>query len=276
MTDEEYERFQRDGYLVLPAVFDGSEVRRMREEADRILELILNSSIALGRRSGRLDWCDLADGSQIVRKIQPINDLSDYLTQVSNDPRLLEPIRRIMGCEPVLMEEKLNYKQPLKQRIEGIPIKTLDDRFPVHNDWAYYRAQDYPQDILSSAVSIDESTPENGPLHVWPGSHRTHLDHESIDNGLQVLPHLIDFGGGVDILAPPGSVMIFHTLLVHNSRPNATKEPRRIMIYSHYPGRVDMGHDVRNGPTRVRERPYEQQYRDMVERGEFAPVFKAC
>jgi hypothetical protein len=38
--------------------------------------------------------------------------------------------------------------------------------------------------------------------------------------------------------------------------------------------RVDMGDDVRNGPSRRREQPYEQQYREMVARGEFAPVFR--
>src|SRR5581483_10702192 len=119
ITSEQLQQFRRDGYLVLPAVFHGDEVERMRAEADRILELILNSSLALGRRSGRLDWRELPDGSQIVRKIQPINDLSDYLTEVSNDPRLIGPMRRIMGHEPILMEEKLNYKQPLPQRIEG-------------------------------------------------------------------------------------------------------------------------------------------------------------
>ena len=58
--------------------------------------------------------------------------------------------------------------------------------------------QSYPQDILSSAVSIDECTPESGPIHVWPGSHREHLEHEPIDNGLQVNPGLIDFEGGHD------------------------------------------------------------------------------
>jgi hypothetical protein len=36
-----------------------------------------------------------------------------------------------------------------------------------------------------------------------------------------------------------------------------------------------MGHDVRNGPARVREQPYEQQYREMVARGEYVPVFEA-
>jgi ectoine hydroxylase-related dioxygenase (phytanoyl-CoA dioxygenase family) len=276
LTADQLEQFRCDGFLVLPAVFSEAEVQRMRAEADRILELILNSSVALKRCSGRLDWRRLPDGTQIVRKIQPINDLSDYLTDVSNDPRLIEPMRRIMGHEPILMEEKLNYKQPLPQQIEGVEIRPFDDYFPVHNDWAYYRAQDYPQDILSSAISMDDSTPDSGPLHVWPGSHREYLEHESMENGLQVKPELLDFNGGIDILAPAGSVMIFHALLVHNSRSNRSGRPRRIMIYSHYPDRVDMGQDVRNGPGRRREQPYEQQYREMVARGDFTPVFAAA
>jgi len=275
LTAAQREQFEREGYLVLPAVFSGEEIGRMRAEADRILELILNSSVALRRRSGRLDWRELTDGTQIVRKIQPINDLSDYLAEISNDPRLIVPLRQIMGNEPILMEEKLNYKQPLPHRVEGIEIRSTDDRFPVHNDWAYYRSENYPQDILSSAISLDDSTPESGPIHVWPGSHRKHLEHEQVPIGLQVNSALIDHNGGVDILAPAGSVMIFHALLVHNSRPNTSGRPRRIMIYSHYPDRVDMGQDVRNGPTRAREQPYEQSYREMVARGEFAPVFAA-
>lgn len=275
LTAEQLQQFRQDGYLVLPAVFNEGEIARMQAEADGILELILNSSVALKRRSGRLDWRELPDGSQIVRKIQPINDLSEYLAEVSNDPRLIEPMRRIMGHEPILMEEKLNYKQPLPQRIEGIEVRRTDDRFPIHHDWAYYRAQDYPQDILSSAISMDDSTVDSGPLHVWPGSHREHLEHESMELGLQVKPGLIDAGGGMDILAPAGSVMIFHALLAHSSRPNSSGRPRRIMIYSHYPARVDMGQDVRNGPSRRREQPFEQQYRDMVARGEFTPVFAA-
>jgi ectoine hydroxylase-related dioxygenase (phytanoyl-CoA dioxygenase family) len=122
---------------------------------------------------------------------------------------------------------------------------------------------------------MDDSTVENGPLHVWPGSHRQHLEHEAIAGlGLQVLPDLIDFEGGVDILAPAGSVMFFHSLLVHNSKPNNTSQPRRIMIYSHYPARFHLGTDVRNGPGRRREQPYEQEYREMVASGAYADRFK--
>ncbi|MCC2683962.1 MAG: hypothetical protein K0R75_861 [Paenibacillaceae bacterium] len=273
LTQEQLDQFDRDGYLILEKAFNDEEVRRMREEADYILRLIINSSLANQRKSGRLDWTLMPEGNQHVRKIQPINDLSLYLSQVSNDERLIGPLARIMGSRPVLMEEKLNYKQPLPNPVEGLPIKQGDDRFPIHNDWAYYKAQNYPQDVLSSAISIDDCTVDNGPLHVWPGTHKSHLEHEKADIGWEVKSGLVDPSGGVDILAPAGSVMLFHALLVHNSRPNGTLLPRRLMIYSHYPSRISMGIDVRNGPKRLAESPYEHAYYRMKEQGLYQDKF---
>jgi ectoine hydroxylase-related dioxygenase (phytanoyl-CoA dioxygenase family) len=267
--------FEEQGYLILPAVFDADEVQRMRDEANFILELILNSSICHGRRSGRLDWNVDDTGLPHVRKIQPVNDLSRYLADISKDARLLGPMRQIMGDEPELMEEKLNYKEPLRERIEGLDIRQGNDRFPIHHDWAYYSAQNYPVDIISSAVSMDDSTADNGPLHVWPGSHRRALAHVDGPLGLEVQEGQIDPNGGIDVLAPAGSVMLFHSLLAHNSRANTTARPRRLMIYSHYPARYAMGFDVRNGPTRLRESPWELEYLRRRLAGECQPMFHA-
>ncbi|MBT3269157.1 hypothetical protein HN371_18580 [Candidatus Poribacteria bacterium] len=275
MTAVQLEFFAENGYLILDAAFDADEVARMRADADAILELTLNSSVANGRRSGRLDMRSRPDGVVVVRKIQPINDLSVCLTQVAADERLVGPLAALMGDDPVLMEEKLNYKQPLAGPVDGIEARVMDDSFPVHNDWAYYRAQDYPQGILSSAVSMDACTLDSGPIRVWPGTHREHIEHESMSNGLQVTEGSLDFDGGVDVLAPPGSVMIFHALLVHNSRPNVSGRPRRLMIFSHYPKAADMGADVRNGPTRLRESPYEWEYQRRKARGEYVDTFTA-
>src|SRR5690606_18069395 len=99
-TAEQVERFREEGYLVIPGAFNDAEVRRMRREADYILELIINSSLANRRTSRRLDWRRQPDsGVQVVRKIQPINDLSLYFAEVSADPRLIEPMRAIMDDE---------------------------------------------------------------------------------------------------------------------------------------------------------------------------------
>ena len=269
------EHFQEHGYAAMERVFSDDEVRRMRKEADEILELILNSSNSLERQSGRLDLVRNEAGF-LVRKIQPINDLSLYLSQISADSRLLDPMRALMNEEPILMEEKLNYKQPLPSLSFGFETKPRDtDRFPVHNDWAYYRAQNYPQGIISSAITLDDCPAESGPIRIWPGTHKSHLEHESIDIGLQVQPGLVDFEGGEDLLLPAGSVAFFSSLLVHNSRPNISEKPRRMMIYSHYPASAKMGVDVRNGPTRLREAPYEWEYTRMKLRGEGRDVFSA-
>lgn len=274
LNDQQIEHFRREGYLLLPGVFGSDEIERMRREADYIMELIINSSLAHQRLSRRLDWLEDDEGNQTVRKIQPINDLSLWLAQVSGDDRLLQPMRQIMNDEPLLMEEKLNYKQPLTHRVDGLEIrKGMDDRFPIHHDWAYYAAQNYPQSIISSAISIDECTVDNGPLHIWPGTHHTNFEHESGSIGLQVKEGLINPDGGMDVLVPAGSVMLFHSLLIHNSRRNGTNRPRRLMIYSHYPKSFSMCFDVRNGPTRLREAPWEHEYFRMKERGDFKDVF---
>ncbi len=273
--DSWIQHFQEHGYVAMERVFSEEEVQRMRKEADEILELILNSSNSLQRQSGRLDLVRNEAG-YLVRKIQPINDLSLYLSQISADSRLLDPMRTLMNEEPILMEEKLNYKQPLPGLSFGFETKPRDtDRFPVHNDWAYYRAQNYPQGIISSAITLDDCPAESGPIRVWPGTHKSHLEHESIDIGLQVQPGLVDFEGGEDLLLPAGSVAFFSSLLVHNSRPSISEKPRRMMIYSHYPASAKMGVDVRNGPTRLREAPYEWEYTRMKLRGEGRDVFSA-
>ena len=274
LTQEQLEQFRTEGCLILPGAFDQGEVEQMRTEADFILALTINSSIFYARKSPRLDIRRVSSGYQVVRKIQPINDLSLYLAEVSADERLVNPLRQLMGDTPVLMEEKLNYKEPLPVPVD-IESPVADDQFPVHNDWAYYAAQNYPQTIISSAISMDACTADSGPLRVWPGSHRAHLEHEKMALGLQVKGGLIDFDGGQDVLCPAGSVMFFHTVLVHNSRANTSGKPRRLMIYSHYPERANMGIDVRNGPARLRESPYELAYLRAKVTGTFQDVFTA-
>ena len=64
-------------------------------------------------------------------------------------------------------------------------------------------------------------------------------------------------------------------LAAHNSRPDVSGRPRRLMIYSHCPASAHMPFDVRNGPSRLRESPYESEYMRAVTRGDFKNPFAA-
>ena len=275
LTDDQIAQYHDEGMLVIEDVFDADEVARMQAEADRILELTINTSLATDRQNGRLDVVEDDQGDQMIRKLQPVDDLSLTLSRIEQSIRA--PIAALMDDEPRLMEEKLNYKAPLPEPVEWLDPARATSAFPVHNDWAYYQAQDYPQSVLSTGIMVDDNTKESGPLHVWPGSHDHHREHQHVEDlGLQVPASELE-GRGHDVIAPAGSVIFFSSLLVHSSRPNASGRPRRLMIYSHYPvGDGDhLTPDERNGPTRLRESPYEWEYQRMKDDGEFEDQFQA-
>jgi ectoine hydroxylase-related dioxygenase (phytanoyl-CoA dioxygenase family) len=279
LTDRDVERFRERGYLVIESAFDEREVAEMRADADWMLELLVNSSLANDRTSGRLAVVESEDGSQTVKKVQPVNDLSQTFSEVARDDRLLEPIRAYTDDEPRLMEEKLNYKQPLHRRVEGLDTNRPSDAWPVHSDWAYFRAQDYPQDVVSSAVALDDLTAENGTMRFWPGTNDEFVEHERTDNGLEVPPDRVEARESELIEAPAGSLILFDSLVWHGSSPNRTDGPRRLMIYSHYPASAGtergIVEDERNAPARRRESPYEWAYQRKKDAGEFDDRFEA-
>ena len=259
LTPSERDFWDAHGYLVQEGVFNPAEVSSMQKEADFILELIINSSLYHNRQSRRLDIRRRQTSGMVVRKIQPIIDLSLALAKVSNDDRLLKPMSDLMGETPILMEEKLNYKQPVAT-LKFFRVPEDDDRFPIHNDWAYYLYNGYPDSIISSAITFDDCHEGNGSIKVFPGSHHEHIEHSRVRNGLEVPEGTVSLQDAKTLVAPAGSVMFFHSKLIHTSAPNGTNQPRRIMIYSHYPESANMGIDIRNGPNRLRESPWEWEY----------------
>lgn len=243
----------------------------MRREADRILDLAIRSSIATGEWNARIDLTQ-RNGRLDFRKLQPVNDLSAAIRQASGDERLVGPLRQLMGEEPILMEEKLNFKQTLDcpEFVEMFRPPVGDDRFPLHHDWGYYRANGYPRSILSSAICLDDCTPDNGPLRVIPGSHKGDYPLKHADAGSgngEVADGLFADDDRVDMVAPAGSVLLFHSLLLHDSKPNLTGQPRRVMIYSHYPGNYDFPEDARNRRGRQEGQRVEKAYRALVSVG---------
>lgn len=279
--------FARDGYLVLASVFAESELAPLRGEADRILELTINASLAHGRRHPRIDARLQDDGTLTMRKVQPVNDLSPAIAALSRDPRLIEPLRELMKDEPVLMEEKLNYKQTADTR--GLELGFLRrssssaelglEGFRLHHDWGYYRQQGYPENTLSSAIALDDCA-GRGPIRVIPGSQLVDAPLADPDpaSGSGAIRDGFFGPERVAIDAPAGSVMLFHAKLVHDSEPNRSGLPRRVMIYSHYPRSHDplADPDRRNGPLRKYAQDFEARYRAKVADGSFEDRFELC
>src|SRR5262245_25843583 len=122
------EQYWRDGFLTAPAVLSAQQLAEMRVEADRLTRLC---SAEAERYARRIEWEvdhlaeeNKAGMEKVIRKLEPISDLSPLFAGLAYDEKIVKPVSAIFG-EPVeLFEDKLNLKLP-----GGSP-------YPWHQDWA--------------------------------------------------------------------------------------------------------------------------------------------
>lgn len=285
LTGDMVDQFETEGYVFLPGYFDEGRVEEFREEADRVLELVVNSSLATGRQSGRLTLAENAQGTQSVRQVNPSIDLTRLFKRLALE-ELADLLRPLMDSDPVSIDPtaQLNYKQPLPEPIEGIDAARGSDRYPVHSDWVYYEGT-YPPGIVTSIVFLDENREESGPLEVWPGTHTERHEHDWIEDlGYQVPADVLDHDAGQRVTGPAGSVLLFDARLVHSSEPNTSGRPRRLAIYGHAP-EDNVEAPIADGsarpdaqgsyPSELIESTYENEYRRLKRRGEYTDAFSA-
>lgn len=78
--------------------------------------------------------------------------------------------------------------------------------------------------VVALRVHLDASGPDNGPLRVIPGSHRSGL------LGVTAIDEAVRIGAPVECHVPRGGVLVMRPLILHSS-PKAARpeEPRRVL-----------------------------------------------
>lgn len=274
LSADQVEQFREDGYLLVEDVFGTEEIEEMRTEATRILELAINAMKVSDRTQGRVRIVERDDGGHAVKSLTPFVDMSRLFKRVATE-RLIPYLEPLVGEDPVLMEEiaQINYKWPLSERVSDVPVAGRDTSWEVHADWPYY-ASWAPGRLLTSLVFLDECTPHNGPMQVWPGTHTQDTPHKPSDAGLEVPDGVVDHEGGVEVTGPTGSVLFMRSNLVHASEQNTTDRPRRLAIFRHAAGEDVTGpvvdgaaRPMDDGPNELVETTYEHEYLRQRERG---------
>ena len=154
---------------------------------------------------------------------------------VANDSRLIEIARGELGPAAVPYRATLFEKSgesnwlvvwhqdtalPLVERFESAEWGPWSTKAGIHYahapTWALER-------ILALRLHLDDSTAENGPLRVIPGSHK-----------LGVLPDERVFAIAreqqhAECLAPRGDILAMRPLLIHSSQKAESPAPRRVL-----------------------------------------------
>ena len=224
------ERYQREGYLIIPGVLPADRLPPLLAEADRLTNLCGQQP---QRYAARIQWEvtylaeDERTGMQnVIRKLEPIIDLSPIFAELAFDERLVGPAAAIFG-EPVeLFEDKLNLKLP------------GGSRYLWHQDWSCcWRA--HTDALITCFVYLEDADLTNGCLQVIPASHLGKpLLPFNAGNRLEVAPEYVDKSRIVPVLLKAGDMIVFDPYLLHFSDRNGSKVPRRTIIYTYNPARL--------------------------------------
>jgi len=241
LTPAERRAWEEDGFFVRERALAADEVVELRSAAERVAEHAArgvptqDDYVVDGNRyreaAGSTIQFEHRPGSETIRVIEPFHHLDARLDQLIDDPRLVEPMRDLIGDERVaLFTDKLNLKRPY----EG-------SRFRWHQDspyWAHFFGElDRLPNVM---VVLDDAHRGNGCFRIIPGSHRRGLlpgqSGQGVLGPLFTDPSCFDESRQELIEAPAGSLVFFSPHAVHGSEPNRSGDLRRALVITYQPG----------------------------------------
>lgn len=224
LSREQIWHFDHRGYLVLEGLFEPAELEALQNETRRLLAdpATLDADTIITER-----------GSDEIRSIFAIHEQSRLMARLAADSRLAGVAAFLLDDEVYVHQSRLNYKPGFKGR-----------EFYWHSDFETWHAEDGMPRMraLSMSVLLAENTPNNGPLMIIPGSHRTYVacvgetpaDHYRMSLKKQEygVPDELSLASlahehGIDApVGKPGTVIIFDCNAMHGSNGNITPFPR--------------------------------------------------
>lgn len=212
--------FYRDnGYLVLERHLPDTVIDDIRTEISRFED----EARGMTASNDRLDLEDSHSPDQPrLRRIKLPHKISDVMRALMYSDHILAPARDLIGPDLRLHTTKLN----MKSAGYGAAVEW-------HQDYAFYPHTN--DDILAIGVIIDDMESKNGPLMVYPGSHKGPV-HDHHVNGVfagAFNPQEVGLNpsDAVELKGPVGSISIHHGRIIHGSALNTSDRSRRILFY---------------------------------------------
>jgi ectoine hydroxylase len=218
LTEEQLQRFEREGYLFFPGLFSPAEVKALTDEVP---------ALYAQRRPENVR----EKGSDAVRTNFAAHMYSRPFARLARHPRMVEPVVQLFGEDVYMHQFKINGKAAF----DG-------DVWQWHQDYGTWANDDRMPEAraMNVAIFLDEVNEFNGPLMFIPGSHRQGVLDARHDTSTTSYPlwtiddeairALVAQGGLVAPKGPAGSMILFHGCLVHASGSNLSPW-NRVSVY---------------------------------------------
>ncbi|MDE0298671.1 MAG: phytanoyl-CoA dioxygenase family protein [Candidatus Poribacteria bacterium] len=222
ITDATVRKYHDEGYFTVEGLFSSHEVEGVRREITKIVEdhppverglVQLEPTVTEGQ--------DAPDSTELgVRKLAKIAVRNDYFRDLAFHQGMVTIATTLLGTDVYLFQSMSLLKPP---RIGGAKM--------WHQDNAYFRQT--PCDVFGFWVACDDTTVENGCMHVIPGSHRGGTKEHDMINNDYILVNPPSAEHAVPIPLRAGDGLVFHGQIYHHTPPNRTDKRRRAIQY-HY------------------------------------------
>jgi ectoine hydroxylase len=223
LTKEQLEQFDREGYLFFPGQFTREEMKALTDEVPELY-------------SRREAYNVREKGKEAVRTNFAAHMYSKPFAKLARHPRMVQPVMDLFDEEVYMHQFKINGKMAF----EG-------DVWQWHQDYGTWLNDDMmpTERAMNVAIFLDDVNEYNGPLMFIPGSHKkgvVEAKHDltttsyplwTVDNDL--IAQLVERAGGknggiVSPKGPAGSMILFHSCLVHASSSNLSPW-NRVSVY---------------------------------------------
>jgi ectoine hydroxylase-related dioxygenase (phytanoyl-CoA dioxygenase family) len=226
------ERFDRDGWALVPSFITAPEVEALRRASDELARkgahLTADAEIEGARyqvqtASGRRGETAIAPGA--LRKITFASSVSMEVALLRNDRRVLRLMESVGVTSPRWIVDQINLKAP-----------RVGTGFPWHQDSAFVAWQQ--RDAIAKfgganlVIALDRADEGNGGFEVLSGTHvhgAVDFDYDTSDDTSDTKAGVFDESRRTLIPLDPGDAVVFHPNLAHGSGPNPSPLPRRLV-----------------------------------------------
>ncbi|MGZ5173668.1 MAG: phytanoyl-CoA dioxygenase family protein [Burkholderiales bacterium] len=218
LMPEQIQQFEDDGYLFFPSLFSRKEIAVLKAEVPRLYAQQRPENVR-------------EKGSDAVRTNFAAHMYSYPFAKLARHPRMVQPVMQIYGDELYMHQFKINGKMAF----EG-------DVWQWHQDYGTWKNDDLMPEprAMNVAIFLDAVNEFNGPLMFIPGSHQLGVIDAQHDTSTTSYPlwtinpdtirKLVERGGIVAPKGPAGSMILFHSCLVHASTSNLSPW-NRVAVY---------------------------------------------
>jgi phytanoyl-CoA hydroxylase len=227
---DELARFEESGFLVVRGLANPEMCRQMMD----------STRAALAGDAGPAEYeADLhypgapdsraAVGGNTIRRLKEAHARHPVFTRFIFSQPLADRLKQLLGPKIVMPLAHHNCVMTKQPRYSSETGWHQDIRY-----WSFERPE-----LVSVWLALGPETPENGCLHVIPGTHQLQFGRERLDSALFLRPDRAEnaalIAKRIAVPLQPGDVLFFHCRTFHAAGRNQTGQTKYSVVFTFRP-----------------------------------------